>query len=128
MAPNTLNSTTPLSDHGIKGLVCTPAQWSDLVLFFFANYIAHCVTIKFYPAETPKEMAIAIAGALLFPSSGLSRAIEAIRRRPRFRGIDMLERALISGALCMVVRSADWKPKPGELIRNLRSLRVEVFQ
>jgi hypothetical protein len=124
MAPTPTNTTVTWTDHGIPGLVCTQAYWSSLVLFFLANYAAHCATIKFYPAETPTEQAIAIAGALLFPSSGLSRAIESIIRRPRLRRLNKVQRALVSGAMCMVVRTTDWEPQAGEIIRNMRSNAV----
>jgi len=121
MAPTPSNTTVPWTDHGIPGLVCTQARWSSLVLFFLANYVAHCATIKFYPAETPTELAIAVTGALLFPSSGLRRAVGAIRRRPRLRPLNKIQRALASGAMCMVVRTKDWQLRRGEIIRNMRS-------
>lgn len=121
MAPTPSNTTVPWTDHGIPGLVCTPAHWSSLLLFYLANYAAHCATIKSYPAETHSELALAIVGALFFPSSGLARAVDAIRRRPRLRYRDQVQRGLESGAMCMVVRKAGWEPRTGEVIRNMRS-------
>ena len=88
--------------------------------------MAHCATIKFYPAETPTELAVAVTGALLFPSSGLRRAVGAIRRRPRLRGLNKIQRALASGAMCMVVRTKDWELRRGEIIRNMRSNVVGI--
>ncbi|PMD19655.1 hypothetical protein NA56DRAFT_690277 [Hyaloscypha hepaticicola] len=121
MAQIPSNTTAPWTDHGIPGLVCTQARWSSLILFFLANYVAHCATIMSYPAETLTERAVAVTGALLFPSSGLRRAVGAIRRRPRLRPLNSIQRALASGAMCMVVRTKDWEPRTGEIIRNLRS-------
>jgi hypothetical protein len=123
MAPVASNTTPTFSNHGNPDLVCTPTHWSTILLFFAANYVAHCLTIKFYPAETLKEKAIAVAGALLFPASGLSRAIEAIRQRSRLRKVNPIERALIAGALCMVVRSRTWRPHENDVLRNIRSSR-----
>jgi hypothetical protein len=126
MAPTPSNATVPWTDHGIPGLVCTQTRWSSLVLFFLGNYVAHCATIMSYPAETWTERAVAITGALLFPSSGLRRAVGAIRRRPRLRPLNSIQRALASGAMCMVVRTKDWEPRTGEIIRNLRSNVVGI--
>ncbi|KAH8725619.1 hypothetical protein GQ44DRAFT_826426 [Phaeosphaeriaceae sp. PMI808] len=121
MVPVPSNSTATWSDHGISGLVCTPANASSIALFFLVNYAAHCVTVKLFPAETPKEIAIAIASALFFPSSGLSRAMDAIRRRTRLRKLSSIEKAAQAGALCMVVRTPEWQPRKGDIIRNIRS-------
>jgi hypothetical protein len=29
------------SDHGNPNLLCTPTKWLDVLVFFFANYLAH---------------------------------------------------------------------------------------
>lgn len=44
-----------------------------------------------------------ILAALLLPGSGIMRAMDVIRRHPRFTS-DPIKRALRAGALCMVVR------------------------
>jgi hypothetical protein len=105
-------------DHGIPGLICTPAKWTSVILFFVANYLAHCATVKPYPAEPVKEIIFAMAAALFLPSFGITRAIDAIIRHSRFRKISELERAAIAGALCMVVRMKFWEPEIQDEIRN----------
>jgi hypothetical protein len=107
------------TDHGVPGLVCMPATWTTPLLFYVANYLAHCATVKPYPAETTAELLIAIFSALFLPSSGMSRALDSIVRRPRLRKMTELERACISGALCMVVRNTDWEPEIGDVIRDM---------
>lgn len=117
--PPLQNSDQPPSyiDHGVPGLVCTPAKWTSVLLFYVVNYLAHCATIKSYPAETPLETTSAILCALFLPSSGISRAMDSIVRRPRLRkGLSDLERACVAGALCMVVRGREWRPKPGDVV------------
>jgi len=49
------------------------------------------------------ETIFVVLGALLLPGSGVTRAIEAIRRHSRTEP-DPLKRAVRAGALCMVVR------------------------
>ena len=125
MAPSILEglSGATYSDtnrDGIADLLCKTANWTDIALFYFANYIAHCATVKPYPAETYGELSVSIATALILPSSGVSRAMDSINRRTRFRHGNELEKAAIAGSLCMVVRSPTWKPESGDTIRNLR--------
>src|ERR1700761_9484272 len=123
MAPVPGNPTTTCTDHGVPGLCCTPAKASDIALFFLVNYLAHCATIKFFPAETPTEKMYTIITALLCPSSGLLRAIDSILRRPRLRKLNAIQRALKSGALCMVTRSHDWRPRLDDKIHlTLRNI------
>ncbi|KAH9215618.1 hypothetical protein DL95DRAFT_253878, partial [Leptodontidium sp. 2 PMI_412] len=50
--------------------------------------------------------------ALLFPASGTLRGLTAIVRCA-IRQKTPLQKAARSGALCMVVRSAEWIPPPG---------------
>ena len=81
MAP-AQNITVPSdwTDHGIEGLLCTPASWIDIVTFFFSNYIAHAFTPVKYPAETKAENIKVAVLALFYPSFGLVRAINKLTR------------------------------------------------
>lgn len=89
------------------------------MLFFFANYLAHCASVKKYPGEKLVELILAMVLALLFPSSGISRALDSIFRLSRFAGKDKLQCAARAGALCMVVRTKEWKPEVGNVIRDV---------
>jgi hypothetical protein len=83
MAP-TINITITVpagtTSHGDPNLLCTPAKWTDILLFYAVNYLAHAVTIKSAPGEQMQETAENIMSALIYPYSGLLRGIEAISR------------------------------------------------
>ncbi len=50
--------------------------------------------------------------ALILPTSGVIRGLDAIRRHAMIGG-SPLQKAKKAGALCEVVRTKDWKPQPG---------------
>ena len=67
--------------------------------------------------------------ALLFPTSGLMRGLNAIVRNFSSswrRDETSLEKACKAGALCVVVRNANWRPKPGQA--NISAMLVTVEQ
>lgn len=118
-----------LINHGDPDLICT-AGWTSILTFYLANYIAHCATVKPYPAETLIEFSVAVVLALFFPSSGVIRALDSIFRHSRISKYDDLQRAARAGALCMVCRSYDWIPQAGNRILGLgisRSLESKKY-
>jgi hypothetical protein len=71
---------------------------------------------------------IAAFGALLIPTTGLIRGINAIARNAKFKHNRFLptlfrdpdyKTAAAAGALCMVVRKKSWKPRPGDMLSNV---------
>jgi hypothetical protein len=62
---------------------------------------------------------LSYVAALLFPASDLVRGLAAIVRRGRF-GKGPLEKAVRSGALCMVVGNEGWEPENGKHITDIR--------
>jgi hypothetical protein len=91
-------------NHGDDHLLCTPSRWTDIFVFFFANYVAHAATVKSIPGE-PALLAIwALLCALLFPVSGVMRGVDAILQHA-VTARTPLEAASKAGALCMVVRT-----------------------
>jgi hypothetical protein len=117
-----------LHNRDNPNLICTQSTWLGIALFYIANYFAHCATVKSYPAETPRELAVAVVLALFLPSSGITRALDAIIRRSRFIGDNELERASRAGALCMVVRGPAWKPKYGDVLNDLHPHKVRLLK
>ncbi|CAO2652276.1 Nn.00g005590.m01.CDS01 [Neocucurbitaria sp. VM-36] len=107
------------SDHGIPGLLCTPTKPLDLLIFYLLNYIAHAATVLTRPGERADDYIVSVIGTLLFPTLGLYRGIEAILCGAVFVKNDDLRKAARSGALCCVVRGADWRPMDGESISNV---------
>jgi hypothetical protein len=78
------------TDHGIPGLLCKPPRWTSVLLFYAANYLAHCATVKLYPAEAAAEITLAMGFALFLPFSGFMRAMDPITRRSKIE--ERLER------------------------------------
>ncbi|KAF2195652.1 hypothetical protein K469DRAFT_699248 [Zopfia rhizophila CBS 207.26] len=105
------------SDHGNPGLLCIPTRWTDLISFYLFNYVAHAATVLTRPGERSVDFAVTVVGCLLFPVMGLYRGIEAILNGSMFARDD-LSKAARSGALCMLIRSPDWRPADGDEIRN----------
>jgi hypothetical protein len=115
------NITIPLppgsSDHGSPGLLCVPTKWTDIAVFFLANYAAHAVTTRSLPGERTGRYIVAVLGALFFPASGTFRGVLAILSFAKFGKSD-LQVAARAGALCMVVRAPDWRPQEGDTLPN----------
>jgi len=107
------NGTT---QHGNERLLClpiTPGYWpsiSSVFIFFAANYLAHAATVKSSPGDATLVQACNAFLALMFPMSGLLRALNAIFRYSR-SAKTALEKACNARALCMVVRDRHWQPK-----------------
>jgi hypothetical protein len=105
------NGTT---NHGNPNLICTPTSWFSLFIFFATNYLAHAVTVKQLPGEQTSQYIFVVLAAVFFPYCGLPRAIESITRRAIFFRGSELQTACRAGALCVVVRSHNWKPARGQ--------------
>jgi hypothetical protein len=115
------------TNHGVEGLLCAPADWLSIILFYSINYLAHCVTIKFYPAESTTEKIVMMAIALFIPSAGLVRALEAIAQYSRLRKGGEVQQAAYAGALIMVVRAGNWTPANGDIIRDILLPKEVIF-
>lgn len=105
------------TDHNQPGLLCTPAKWTDILIFMLVNYAAHAVTTRSLPGEQPFMTFMAILGAFFLPGSGSFRGMRALLTMAVFGGSD-LEVAARAGALCMLVRKEDWEPREGDVVAN----------
>jgi len=106
-------------------LICTPATWQTVILFFLLNYGVHAFTVKSFPGETGYTTAGWMLAALLLPFSGITKGCFCIAGA-KVPGESDLHHAHRTRALCTVIRTEDWKPRPGEdipgcVIRDLRS-------
>lgn len=125
------------TNHGNKEILCTPAQWEDILVFFIANYVAHALTVVVLPGEGPVSHLTNALTSLLFPAFGAYRGLRAI-----FVGYETikkkfgdqsseeeqdLRKARRAGALCMIVRSSDWIPRDGDEIHE-NVLRVQPHE
>ena len=104
-------------DHGNPRLLCTPAKWTNVATFLLANFVAHAVTVKTQPGEPVISIFAALVYAFCFPGFGTVRGLDAIFRHA-ITGSSPLQMAKKAGALCQVVRSSDWKPWPGDIVRG----------
>lgn len=129
----TIEAVKGTSLHGSNRTLCCPLTWPSLATFNVGNFIAHIATVQSTPGDKWPLTAFDMLLALLFPTSGLMRGLNAIVRNfsssffarkviarifniKRWRKDETsLERACKAGALCVVVRDANWRPKPGQV-------------
>src|SRR5271170_807356 len=97
------------------GLLCLPASWDTIVLFYVFNYIAHAATVTSSPGDTWRTSFAKTVLALLFPFSGIWSACIVISRSQHW-GEARLDHALRAQALCAVVRTHEWRPQPGTTV------------
>jgi hypothetical protein len=101
------------TSHGDSHILCTPPKFSDFVIFFFSNYLAHAATIITKPGQRWIETLEVTCFALLLPISGLARALETIMTHAVTEK-DQIKRAARAEALCMVVRVSNTSNRPNE--------------
>ena len=99
-------------------VLCTPSKWTDVAKFLLANYVAHAVTVKSVPGESFISVLKNVVCSLLFPVSGVKRGVDAIYQRAILAKTP-LDAAARAGALCMVVRSREWRPERDDVVRIL---------
>ena len=84
--------------------------------FLLANYVAHAATLKSLPGESTSSVLRNVVCSLLFPVSGVKRGVNAIYQCATFAKTP-LEAAAKAGVLCMVVRTPQWKPEHGDVVK-----------
>ena len=106
-------------------ILCSRSQWTDVATFFLANFFAHVATVKSRPGEPPLRGALSMLLALVFPTSGVKRGLDAIFRHAIMGGIP-LQKAKKAGALCEVIRARDWEPQRepqrGDVLREVQDV------
>jgi hypothetical protein len=108
------------SNHGDPNLFCQPTKWSDVLVFFLGNYIAHAATVISKPGTSAVASLSQILAALLLPGSGLTRAVEAIFTRSRLQPDD-IKSAQRAGALITLVDKLKFRElEPEEQRREKR--------
>lgn len=88
-------------------LICGPATWESIFLFYILNYVTHAMSVKSFPGEKGLHSVVWILAALLLPFSGIFRGCVLIYRA-RLPGESDLCHAARAGALCKVVRKG-WR-------------------
>jgi hypothetical protein len=108
-----------------ENLICTPTTWTSVAVFFLGNYLSHAATVIAFPGEANHFVVLNMILAVLSPAMGAARGLLAIIRHAALYR-DPIKQALRSRALCMVVRSDEWKPRAGEKMRSLSYLPREL--
>ena len=113
-----LSTSVPIgtTNHGDPRMLCTPTGWTDVVTFLLANYVAHPATVKSAPGEPTLRSYVALATALIYPTSGIIRGLQAVSRRAHSSS-SPLQPAKKAGALCTIVRKRVWQPRSGDVVR-----------
>ena len=115
------------TNHGDPRVLCTPSQWTDVATFFLANFFAHVATVKSRPGEPALRGFLSMLLALFFPTSGVKRGLDAIFCHAIIEG-SPLQRAKKARALCEVIRTHDWKPRWGDVVRGVQVKHTEHKQ
>ena len=93
-----------------------------MATFLLANFVAHAATVKTQPGEPVISVLFALVYAFCFPGFGTARGLDAIFRHA-ITGSSALQKAKKAGALCQVVRTPDWKPQSGDIVRGVRIIK-----
>lgn len=90
-----------ITNHGDPDLFCRPAKWTDVLVFFLGNYVAHVATVHSSPGQSVSETILFSIVALFLPSAGILKACQAIYSQARFAPTE-LQRAARAGALFVI--------------------------
>ncbi|KAF4628106.1 hypothetical protein G7Y89_g10051 [Cudoniella acicularis] len=121
----TISVPVGTSDHNDPTLLCTPAGWQEIIVFYLGNYVAHIATVVSRPGESALCSTMTRIAALLCPTSGLLRGLSTITTFASFAKTD-LRKAARARALCMVIRSWDWEPRPGDVVTGASIANLKV--
>jgi hypothetical protein len=102
-----VNEPVPSNNHGQAGLVCGRTKWTDVLIFFLGNYIAHAATVVQSPGSSNEASCLKVIYALLFPVTGVNKGLWSIFSLATFSKTD-LQTAAKAGALVKVVRKSDY--------------------
>ncbi|KAF3808495.1 hypothetical protein GCG54_00006358 [Colletotrichum gloeosporioides] len=84
-------------------LLCRETEWTDVVVFYLGNYVAHAATITTRPGQSTLITVVTMIGAVLLPGTGIWNGMKAILSLARFAPTD-LQTAARAGALYAVVK------------------------
>ncbi|KAK1849291.1 nacht domain protein [Colletotrichum chrysophilum] len=114
-AQNTSNGTAECPNvpgffyQGSCELLCRETKWTDVVVFYLGNYIAHAATITTRPGQSTLITVVTMIGAVLLPGTGIWNGLKAILSLARFAPTD-LQTAARAGALYAVVKDNHHRP------------------
>ena len=113
--PTPATNLTVIVDKNDPRLICERTTWYSVCWFLFSNYVLHALSVRSLPGEITYATTAYKLCCLLVPYTGLRRGLCLISRASNFGGND-LQCAARANALCMVTRTADWRPRDGDTI------------
>lgn len=106
-------NTTSDFQNILNRLDCERHVWMGVFTFFAVNYVGHAFTVRLKAGYGPTYSLFYGMTTLFLPYFGLYFACKTIERWAVSEK-DNLRRALRGGALCVVARTKNWKPKAGD--------------
>ena len=113
--PTPSTNLTVIVDDNDRHVYCERTTWYSVCWFLFSNYVLHALSVRALPGENTYSTTAFKLCCLLIPYTGLRRGLCLISRASNFAGSD-LQCAARANALCMVIRTADWRPRDGDTI------------
>ena len=113
--PTLSTNLTIVMDDSNPHVYCERTTWYSVCWFLFSNYVLHALSVRSLPGENTYSTTAFKLCCLLIPYTGLRRGLCLISRASNFAGSD-LQCAARANALCMVIRTADWRPRDGDTI------------
>ncbi|KAI4180259.1 MAG: hypothetical protein L6R41_007346 [Letrouitia leprolyta] len=110
------NATLTKESDGTE-VWCQPARWYDIIWFIFTNFILHALSVRSLPGERSFTSTVFKFCCFLVPYTGVRRGLCLILRASNFTSND-LQSAARANALCMVIRSPEWRPKDGQIVEG----------
>ena len=114
---------TPIDDCK---LLCRNARWTDIIVFYLGNYLAHAGTISSLPGQSRLNTVVTIFSALLLPGAGVAKGTRAILSRAILAPTP-LQQAARAGALCVAVKDEESSQRDGGAgNKQLRDVEANV--
>ncbi|KAL9610932.1 MAG: hypothetical protein Q9167_004410 [Letrouitia subvulpina] len=114
-SPST-NGTLTNEGNGSR-VYCEKTKWYDVLWFIFSNYLLHALSVRSLPGENFVSSTVFKLCCFLIPFTGIRRGLGLILRATNLAPND-LQAAARANALCMVIRTPEWRPKEGEVIQG----------
>ncbi|KAG8528413.1 uncharacterized protein KY384_007331 [Bacidia gigantensis] len=122
--PSPPTNTTFHDDLPGSQVICTSANWYDIVWFFFANYIMHALSVRSMPGENMFTSIVFKFCCLMVPYTGLRRGLCLLSRAANLVRND-LQAAARANTLCTIVRSEEWKPIDGAEVHGCEVEKIK---
>lgn len=113
--PTPAANLTIIVDDDDPHVYCEKTTWYSICWFVFSNYVLHALSVRSLPGENTYSTTAFKLCCLLIPYTGLRRGLCLISRASNFAGGD-LQCAARANALCMVIRTAEWRPRDGDTV------------